>query len=145
MRKRRVLFLCTGNSARSQLAEAFLRHYAGDKFDSHSAGLEPQGINPLTREVMAEVGVSLEGQYSKDLSVYLGKEEFDYLVTVCGNADQRCPVGVPGLGERLRWLFNDPASVTGTEPEKLAKFREIRDMIANKVREWVTQLEAALS
>ena len=94
--KTRVLFLCTGNSARSQMAEAFLRLHGGDRFEAHSAGLEPKGINPYTRRVLAEVGIDMAGQTSKDLTVYLGKTHFGYLITVCSNAEARCPI-FPGV------------------------------------------------
>ena len=90
-RKTKVIFLCTGNSARSQMAEAFLREYAGDQFEAHSAGLDPQGINPFTIRVMDEVGINLEGQGSKSVSEYLGKTHFPYVITVCGHAEANCP------------------------------------------------------
>ena len=89
--KTRVLFLCTGNSARSQMAEAFLRLHGGDRFEAHSAGFEPKGINPYTRRVLAEVGIDMAGQTSKDLTVYLGKMHFGYLITVCSNAEGALP------------------------------------------------------
>jgi len=138
--KTRVLFLCTGNSARSQMAEAFLRHYAGDRFEAYSAGLEPKGIHPLTVRVMEEIGVPLTGQYSKDVSEYIGKLHFGYLITVCANAEERCPTAFPGVGQRLHWAFDDPAAVEGTDEVKLAKFREIRDQIDRRIREWLEQL-----
>ena len=128
MKKRlpKVLFLCTHNSARSQMAEAFLRKYAGDRFDVFSAGLEPGEINPYTRRVMEEVGLILEGQRSKGLTEYLGKVQFAYLITVCDRADEQCPV-FPGQGTRLHWSFEDPSAAVGSEDEKLAKFRKVRD------------------
>ncbi len=141
MKKQKVLFLCTGNSARSQIAEAYLRNFGGDRFEACSAGLEPQEINPLTRIVMAEAGVSLEGQYAKDLSKYLGREHFSFLITVCSNAEQRCPSTFPGIGERIRWVFDDPAAEEGSEDEKLAKFRQVRDQIAERVRQWIDSQE----
>lgn len=139
MKKTKVLFLCTGNSARSQMAEAFLRLYGSDDFEAYSAGVEPHGINPLTEKVMAEIDVSMEGQYSKDLAEYFGKEHFGFLVTVCTNAEERCPTTFPGVSQRLHWAFEDPAAVTGTDEEKLAKFREVRDKIAEKIREWMAE------
>jgi len=138
--KTRVLFLCTGNSARSQMAEAFLRHYAGDRFEAYSAGLEPKGIHPLTVRVMEEIGIPLTGQYSKDVSEYMGKLHFGYLITVCANAEDRCPTTFPGVGQRLHWTLDDPAAVEGTDEIKLAKFREIRDQIDRRIREWLEQL-----
>ncbi len=123
----RVLFLCTGNSARSQMAEAWLRHYAGDRFEAYSAGLEPKGMNPLTVRVMEEIGIPLTGQYSKDVREYMGKLHLSYLITVCANAEEKCPTTFPGVGQRMHWAFDDPAAVEGTDEVKLAKFREVRD------------------
>lgn len=136
--KTRVLFLCTGNSARSQIAEAFLRKYAGDRFEAHSAGLEPKGINPYTRRVLAEIGMDMADHSSKDLSVYLGKLHFGYLITVCSNAEERCPI-FPGVGVRLHWPFEDPAAFEGSDDEKLAKFREVRDQIEARIRAWLEE------
>lgn len=136
--KTRVLFLCTGNSARSQMAEAFLRKHGGDRFEAYSAGLEPKGINPYTRRVLAEVGIDMTGQSSKDLSTYLGKLHFGYLITVCSNAEERCPV-FPGMGIRLHWPFEDPAAVEGSDEEKLAAFRKVRDQIETRILEWLAE------
>ena len=137
MNKIRVLFLCTTNSARSQIAEAFLRSYAGDRFEAYSAGIEPKEIHPLTKKVMDEIGIDISGQYSKSLKDYMGKIHFGYLITVCDEADKRCPTTFPGMGQRLRWSLEDPAQFVGTEEEKLKKFREIRDQIKKRVKEWV--------
>jgi arsenate reductase len=137
--KPRVLFLCISNSARSQMAEAFLRFYAGDKYEAYSAGIESAEIHPLTRKVMSEIGFDLSGQYSKPLTEYMGKVFFSYLITVCGEADKKCPTTYPGMGERIRWSFDDPVAFQGTEEQKLAKFRETRDQIKQKVREWVDE------
>jgi arsenate reductase len=134
----RVLFLCTGNSARSQMAEAYLRVHGGDRFEVHSAGLEPKGINPYTRQVLAEVGIDMAGQTSKDLRVYLGKMHFGYLITVCGNAEERCPI-FPGVATRLYWPFDDPAAVEGTDEEKLAAFRRVRDAIEARILAWLDE------
>ncbi len=139
MKKTKVLFLCTGNSARSQMAEALLRQYGADKYEAFSAGVEPAGINPFTGKVMAEINVSMDGQYSKDLVEYLGKEHFSYLITVCSSAEERCPTTFPGVSQRLHWLFEDPAALTGTDEEKLAKFRQVRDQIEEKIRLWVSE------
>ena len=139
MSKQRVLFLCTGNSARSQMAEAFLTTYAGDTFEAHSAGLEPKGVNPLTVKVMKEAGIDISGQASKGIETYLGKTLFQYLITVCDDADKNCPTVWPGVHQRMHWSFEDPARFEGTEEEKLAKFREIRDLIEKKIKEWVTE------
>jgi arsenate reductase len=121
------------------MAEAFLRKYAGDVFDVHSAGLEPKGVNPLTVKVMNEVGIDLSNHTSKGIDTYLGKVFFHYLVTVCDDADQNCPTGLPGVNTRMHWSFEDPARMEGTEKEKLAKFREVRDLIENKIKEWVAE------
>jgi arsenate reductase (thioredoxin) len=139
MRKTKVLFLCTGNSARSQMAEGILRHYASEKFEIYSAGVEPHGINPLTEKVMSEANISMEGQYSKDLADYLGKEHFSYLITVCSNAEERCPSVFPGVSQRLHWAFEDPVAFEGTDEEKLAKFRQVRDQIKEKIRVWINE------
>lgn len=136
--KTRILFLCTGNSARSQMAEAFLRKHGGDRFEAHSAGLEPKGINPYTCRVLEEVGLDMAGQSSKDLSTYLGKLHFGYLITVCSNAEERCPL-FPGIGIRLHWPFEDPAAVEGSDEEKLAMFRKVRDQIEARILEWLSE------
>jgi arsenate reductase len=137
MNKIRVLFLCTSNSARSQMAEAFLRSYAGDRYEVYSAGLEPKEIHPLTRKVMDEIAIDISGQYPKALKNYMGKIHFGYLITVCADADKGCPSTFPGMGRRLHWGFEDPAKFTGSEEEKLQKFREIRDQIRQTVQSWV--------
>jgi arsenate reductase len=139
----RVLFLCTGNSARSQMAEAFLRKYAGDAFEVHSAGLEPKGLNPLTVKVMGEAGIDISDQKSKGIDTYLGKVLFQYLITVCDDADKNCPTVWPGVNTRMHWSFEDPARFEGTEEERLARFRQVRDLIENKVKEWVTEQNPA--
>ena len=137
MSEQRVLFLCTGNSARSQMAEAFLRKYAGDHFEAHSAGLEPKGLNPFTLKVMKEAGIDVSNQQSKGIETYLGKTHFQYLITVCDDADQNCPTVWPGVNTRMHWSFEDPAKFEGSEEEKLAKFREIRDVIEKKIKAWL--------
>lgn len=135
--KQRVLFLCTGNSARSQMAEAFLRRYGSDRFEAYSAGLEPKGINPLTLHVMQEIGYDLAGQRSKGVKEFLGPVFIHQLITVCDNAEKNCPTAWPGIIKKMHWTFEDPAAFEGSDAEKLAKFREIRDQIEQKVREWV--------
>lgn len=121
------------------MAEAFLRKYGGEIFEPYSAGLEPKGVNPLTIRVLDEVGIDISNQTSKSLETYLGKTSFQYLVTVCDDADQNCPTGLPGIHERMHWSFEDPARFEGTEEEKLARFREVRDLIEHKVREWIAE------
>ena len=140
-RKPRVLFLCTGNSARSQMAEAFLRKHAGDRFEVHSAGLEPKGIHPLTRQVMEEVGLPLDGHRSKSLDEYFMKVQIGYFITVCSDAETRCPT-MPGVGARLYWPFEDPAAFEGTEEERLAKFRQVRDQIEARILAWLDEMES---
>lgn len=136
-RKTRVIFLCTGNSARSQMAEAFLREYGGDQFEAHSAGLEPKGIHPLTDKVIEETGLSLEDQSSKGVGEYLGKVHFPYVFTVCGHAEENCPSVFLNQGKHAHWEFEDPAAFKGSEEEKLDKFREIRDQIKEKILHWL--------
>jgi arsenate reductase (thioredoxin) len=135
----KVLFLCTGNSARSQMAEAFLRKYGQDRFDPFSAGLEPKEINPLTVHVMEEIGFDMSGHHSKGIGGFLGKEHFEYLVTVCHAAEQNCPRVWPGVNQRLHWSIEDPAAFEGTQEEKLAKFRQVRDLIQEKVLSWLKE------
>jgi len=137
MDKQRVLFLCTGNSARSQMAEAFVRKYGGETFEAHSAGLEPRGVNPLTIKVMDEVGIDISNQRSKGIETYLGKTLFQYLITVCDDAEKNCPTVWPGVNIRMHWSFKDPAKFEGTEEQKLAKFREVRDLMEKRIKEWV--------
>jgi arsenate reductase (thioredoxin) len=139
MEKPKVLFLCSGNSARSQMAEAFLKKYGADKFEVFSAGFEPQGINPYTQIVMAEKNFDLEGQYSKGVQEYLGKKTFDYLITVCNKAEQDCPIAFPGVRQRLFWPFEDPAAFQGPANGKLEKFRQIRDQIESRLKLWLQE------
>jgi len=142
MIKVKVLFLCTGNSARSQMAEAFLREYGGEWFEAYSAGTEPKGIHPDTNRVMEEIGTSLSGQQSKHVKEYMGKVHFGYLITLCGEAEERCPTTFPGIGRRLRWSFEDPSAFEGSEGEKLAKFREVRDGIEQQIKTWLAEVQA---
>jgi arsenate reductase (thioredoxin) len=141
MNKIKVLFLCTENSARSQMAEAFLRYYGNGKYEAYSAGLEPKGINPLTEKVMAEKGISLENQYAKELSEYLGKIHFSYLITVCSSAEERCPRTFPGVSRRISWEFENPVAIAGTEEEKMVKFRSVRDQIEEQIKAWLSEQE----
>jgi len=138
MEKMRVLVLCTGNSARSQMAEAFLRRYAGDRLEVHSAGLEPKGINPYTVRVMQEKGYDLSSHSSKDVGQYLGRVHFGTVITVCDRAEKNCPI-FPGVSRRLHWPFDDPAEVTGTDEEKLEKFRQVRDQIEARIKTWLEE------
>jgi arsenate reductase len=138
MHKTKVIFLCTGNSARSQMAEAFLRKYAGDHFEVYSAGFDPRPIHPLTFKVMKELGYDLHSQQSKNLKKYLGKIHFEIVITVCVKAEEKCPT-LLGVSTRYYWPFEDPAAFQGSEEEKLAKFREIRDKINEKTKTWLKE------
>jgi len=135
--KIRVLFLCTINSARSQMAEAFLKKYGGEKFEAYSAGLEPKPIHPYTEQIMQEIGVPLTDQYSKSFREYMGKVHFAYLITVCAEAEKNCPTTFPGVGQRLHWTFEDPAAFGGSDEEKMTKFREVRDKIEQEIKKWL--------
>jgi len=136
MNKTRVLFICTGNSCRSQMAEAFLKKYADDKYEVYSAGLEAQGIHPNTIKVMKEIGIDISKQKSKDLKKYLGKKHFGILITVCARAEEECPI-FPDVSTRLYWPFDDPRAAEGSEEEILNKFREVRDKIEAKVKNFI--------
>ena len=138
----RVLFLCTGNSCRSQMAEAFLRAYGAGRFEVFSAGLAPGGINPYTYRALAELGFDLAGQRSKGLDEYQGKVDFDYVITVCDDADRNCPLFLSRGATRLHWPFEDPAAFSGSDEEVMAKFRQVRDAIAGRVREWTASFQA---
>ena len=139
MEKPKVLFLCTGNSARSQMAEAFLKKYGAQNFEVYSAGFEPKGIHPYTLMVMAEKGFELAGHYSKGVQDFLGKMSFDFLITVCNRAEKDCPYAFPGVRQRLFWPFEDPAAYQGPENEKLEKFRQIRDQIESRIQLWLQE------
>jgi arsenate reductase len=129
----RVLFLCTHNSARSQMAEALLRHLGGDRFEPHSAGTEATHVRPLAVRAMDEIGVDISGQESKTLERYL-EEPFDYVITVCDHANEACPF-FPGAANRLHWSFDDPSRVEGSEEERLAVFRSVRDRIRERIED----------
>jgi arsenate reductase len=131
--KPKVLFLCTGNSARSQMAEGYLRHLAGDRFEVLSAGIEPKGLNPLAVEAMHEIGIDISGQQSKDVVGFLG-QYIPYIVTVCDSARARCPI-FPRSYKFLHWDLEDPAAVEGTHDQRLAVFRRVRDQLIAKVDE----------
>jgi arsenate reductase len=123
----RVLILCTGNSARSQMAEGLLRHLAGDRFEVYSAGTQPSSVRPEAVAVMKEVGIDISGNRSKHVDEFAG-EAFDYVLTVCDNAKESCPL-YPGHTTRLHESFEDPAAALGSEEERLAAFRRVRDKI----------------
>jgi arsenate reductase len=145
MSKANVLFLCTGNSARSQMAEAFLRAYAGDHMVAHSAGITPKGLHPYTVQVMEEIGLDMSGHTSKGVRQYLGHKHFGYLIIVCADAEENCPVIFVNVGQRLFWPFDDPARAIGSEAEKLAKFRAVRDQISQKIQDWLAELRVPVA
>ena len=138
MKKLNVIFLCTHNQARSQMAEAFLKKYAGDLFIVYSAGFEPTVIHPYTIKVMEEKGYKLNNYYSKDLKEYLGEIHFDIAITLCKRAKNLCPI-IPGINKEIFWDLEDPASAKGKEEEKLEKFRETRDIIEEKIKSWLRE------
>ncbi len=140
MEKAKVLFVCEHNSARSQMAEAFLKALADDRFEAHSAGLEPGELNPLAVEVMREVGIDISRNETKSVfDFYKRGEFFSYVITVCDEAAaERCPV-FPGVTQRIHWSLEDPASFEGTEEERLARTRKVRDAIRAKVKEFVRE------
>lgn len=137
----RVLVVCTGNAARSILAEAILRQVGGDDFEVHSAGTEPKGVHPLTLRVLAEAGIDASDLRSKSVTEYLG-QPFDYVITVCDQARQVCPV-FPGGGERLHWGYEDPAAVEGTEEERLRAFRRVLTQMSERIRTFVVLVQRA--
>lgn len=129
--KQRVLFICTHNSARSQMAEGLLRHLGGQRFEVFSAGTEATHVRPLAIRAMAEVGIDISEQQSKTLDRYLG-EPFDDVITVCDAANEACPI-FPGAKQRLHWSFEDPSKATGNEDEQLAVYRRVRDEIRTRI------------
>ena len=130
----RVLILCTGNSARSQMAEGLLRRDGGERFEVFSAGTRPAGVRPEAVEAMREVGVDISGHRSKSVDEFAGRE-FDAVITVCDNAREECPV-FPARTERVHWSFDDPAAAPGDFEERLAVFRRVRDEIRSRLGEW---------
>ncbi len=142
-KKQNVLFLCTGNSCRSQMAEGLLRHMAGDRFEPLSAGLDPGSeVHPFAIRVMAEIGIDISAQQPKAVSLYLGKTVIHYLMVVCNKAQSTCPRIWPGLANEKRyyWPIPDPAAISGTPEEQLAGFREVRDELKEQLTLWVTDV-----
>lgn len=138
MDKKKVLFVCVRNSARSQMAEAFLKKYGGDRFEVESAGLEPGKLNPMVVEAMREAGIDISQNKTKSaFDFYKQGKQYDYVITVCDESQAgACPV-FPGKGERLHWGFPDPSSFTGNHDERLKKTREIRCQIEAKIKDWL--------
>lgn len=141
MDKRRVLFLCTGNTARSQMAEAMLRDRAGDRYEVHSAGLEPSEVRPETLVVLQEAGISVDGLRSKHVTEYLGKVHISYLITVCQSAEEHCPTAWPVGGVRMFWSISDPARVQESPAQRLDAFRAARDEIGQKIDAWLVEMD----
>jgi arsenate reductase (thioredoxin) len=135
--KKKVLILCTGNSARSQMAEGLLRHDAGERFAVASAGVAPSDVRPEAIAVMDELGIDISMHRSKSVDEFVGKE-FDYVITVCDNANEQCPV-FPGETKRIHWSFEDPAAAQGDEPQRLSIFRKVRDEIRGRLREFAAK------
>ena len=129
---RRVLFLCVHNSARSQMAEGLLRAIGGDRYEAHSAGSQATEVRPLAIRAMAELGIDISGQRSKTTAEFVG-QEFDEVIAVCDDAREACPY-FPGAMRRRSWPFDDPSAASGTEAERLAVFRRVRDEIADRIR-----------
>src|SRR5687767_10673289 len=135
--KQRVLILCTGNSARSQMAEGLLRDMAGDRFEVGSAGVAPSHVRPEAIEAMHEVGIDISGHRSKSVDEFVD-QEFDFIITVCDNAKESCPV-FPGRATRIHWSFDDPAVVEGSEEDRLHAFRTIRDQIRSRLTNFTAE------
>jgi arsenate reductase len=139
--KPRVLILCTGNSARSQMAEGLLRHEGGERFEVFSAGTRPSHVRPEAIAVMAEIGLDISGHRSKSVDEFVG-QDLDFVITVCDNAKETCPV-FPGAVKRLHWPFEDPAAVEGSEEVRKAAFRRIRDRIHGRIMVFLDGNESA--
>jgi arsenate reductase len=136
--KMRVLILCTGNSARSQMAEGLLRHLGGTRYEVFSAGTKPVGVNPLAIEVMREKGIDISKQRSKSVAEFTG-QKFATVVTVCDKAAEECPI-FPGAPRRPHWSLPDPAAVSGTREEKLGAFRKVRDELERRIQSFVSPM-----
>jgi arsenate reductase (thioredoxin) len=146
MKKQKVLFLCTQNSARSQMAEGFLRHLAGDRFEAYSAGIDPTDeIHPCAIEAMREVGIDISDQQPKGLREYMGKQTFNYLIIVCTRAGARCPKTFPGVGTTFSWIFEDPRRDEVLPYDSmLERFRAVRNQIELRMRGWLEHPEEEL-
>lgn len=135
--KKRILVLCTGNSARSQMGEGLFRREGGEEYQVFSAGTKPSRVRPEAIAVMREIGIDISEHRSKSVAEFAA-QPFDYVVTVCDNARDNCPV-FPGARQRIHWSFEDPAAVQGTDEERLAVFRRIRDQIGEQVKEFLRE------
>jgi arsenate reductase len=135
-KKINIIFICSHNDVRSQIAEVFLRKYASNEFNVFSAGFQIQTINPLTYEVMNEVGLNLRNQYSKEIKQLLHKHHFEIAISLCGKGEELCPI-FPGIATQLVWNIEDPSTFQGSEQKKLKKFREIRNIIEDKIKQFL--------
>lgn len=141
MIKKKVLFVCIHNSARSQMAEAFLKHMAGDRFEIESAGLEPGKLNPIVVEAMKEIGIDISNNTTKNVFDFLKQgKRYDYVITVCDESQSgKCPV-FPSQAKKIHWGFDDPSSFTGTWEDKLAKTRDVRNKIEARIKGWISSI-----
>jgi arsenate reductase len=139
--KKKVLFVCIHNSARSQMAEAFLNQICGEEFEAHSAGIEPGKLNPIVVEAMQEIGIDISSNKTKSVSEFLKSNKlFSYVITVCDETSaERCPV-FPGMTTQLHWGFPDPSAFQGTREEKLERTREVRDSIKQQIEKWCEEV-----
>ncbi len=135
---KKVLFLSSANSVRSQMAEAFVRTLAGDAFEAFSAGTAPRDVHPLAIAAMAELGIDIAEQRPKSVQEFMGKARFEFLITVCDRAEKECPM-FPGVGAREYWPLEDPEKTDGSPEERLAAFRDVRDAIEARVRRWLVE------
>ncbi len=140
MTKKKVLFICIHNSARSQMAEELLRKLAGDRFEADSAGLEPGKLNPIVIEVLKEEGIDITGKQTKAVfDLYKKGNSYSYVITVCDESSaEKCPI-FPGISQRLHWSFTDPSKFEGTHEEKLAQIKKVKEEIRNKIKEWLRE------
>lgn len=134
----KVLFLCVGNSARSQMAEGLLRHLGGGRFEAYSAGSEPKGVHPMAIKAMEEIGIDISGQQSKSVTKYLGTGHFGYIITLCAWDEDKCPTAFPDISVRLHWPLDDPAAKS-TPDEQLVAFRKVRDQLREMILNWISQ------
>lgn len=138
-----VMFVCSHNSARSQMAEGLLRHLAGDRFTAFSSGVEPGRLNPLAVEAMAEIGIDIADHKAEGIDKYLGRQPVYHLIIVCEQAARSCPRIWPGAANREHWFFDDPSAATGTHEQRLAVFRRVRDEIRAKLERWLADQPVA--
>jgi arsenate reductase len=143
--KQNVLFVCTGNSARSQLAEALLRHHAGDLFEVYSGGTNPRPINPLTLRVLQEIGLPTDELRAKQAQTFRGGMPFRYVISLSGGPAWMCVANWPNTVERLFWTFENPASTEDTDEDPLERFRDVRDQIEERIKAWVAEVRRSLS